>query len=313
MIEDAFDGCVSLKQITLPSSLVELGGFTFYGCESLESITIPSKLRVMARHTFDGCVSLKQIHLPASLEEIEYRLFADCANLERITVDVSNTKFKSDGNCLLSKDGKTLYEGSNASVIPDGVEIINGNAFAGRKGLKDLILPESLKIIEGSAFYGCDGLTEVVLPANLERLDSHAFRDCANLEFNVQGNVNYLGSADNPHFALISATTNQDTSYEIHQDTKIIGGHAFDGCYKFQNTTLPDGVIFIGSFAFGSTALKEVSVGNSLKYIDVFAFYSSPITKFEFRGLEEEWNLIDKHNQWSDGMPDGLTIDFKGN
>ncbi|MBD5585216.1 MAG: leucine-rich repeat domain-containing protein [Clostridia bacterium] len=313
VIEDAFYGCVSLKQITLPQSLVELGGFTFYGCEALESIVLPTNLKVIARHTFDGCTSLKQIHLPASLQEIEYRLFADCANLDKITVDPNNAKFRSIDNCLLSKDCKILYEGSNKSVIPHVVEVISDQAFAGRKGLQSITLPASIKQIGSGAFYGCEALTEVTLPDGLERLEGGIFTECPNLKYNVYGNMKYLGSATNPYFALISEEDRYATSYEIHQDTKIISGRAFEWCNKVESLTVPDGVIYIGLFSFSCDSLKEISLGKSLQYIDVFAFYDSPLTKFEFRGTEEEWNLIEKSHQWSDGMPQNLTITFKNN
>lgn len=313
VIEDAFYGCTSLKEITLPQSLVELGGFTFYGCESLESIVLPSNLKVIARHTFDGCTSLKQIHLPASLQEIEYRLFADCANLDKITVDPNNAKFRSIDNCLLSKDCKILYEGCNKSVIPHIVEVISDQAFAGRKGLQSITLPASIKQIGGGAFYECEALTEVILPDGLERLDAGAFEQCPNLKYNVYDNMKYLGSATNPYFAIISEVDRYATSYEIHADTKIVAGRAFEWCDKVESLTVPDGVIFIGMFSFRCDSLKEISIGNSILYIDVFAFYNSPLTKFEFRGTEDEWNLIEKDHQWGDGMPKNLTITFKEN
>lgn len=306
-IRSAFHGCVGLKEITLPESLKTLYGFTFYGCKSLESIELPENLEGIGRHTFEGCTDLKEISLPKKLKWIEYRLFADCESLVKLTVDEHNEKFKSEGNCLLSKDGKILYEGTNDSVIPDGVELIENNAFAGRKGLKSLILPESLKEIGNYAFELCEGLTQVVLPESIEKMGA-AFAECENLKTTSYGGALYLGSASNPYFALLKAADKTVESYEIHSDTKIICARAFEGCDKVQKIIVPDGVISIGMFAFGGKSLKEISLGNGLKYMDYGIVVGSNLTEFEFRGTEKQWEEIEKDSQWGDGVTVEITF-----
>jgi hypothetical protein len=51
-------------------------------------------------------------------------------------------------------------------VLPEGLEEIGANAFAGCTALKTVILPESLKKIDVDAFAGCDDL--VILTAASE-------------------------------------------------------------------------------------------------------------------------------------------------
>ena len=54
------------------------------------------------------------------------------------------------------------YRGTAAeAVIPDGVKVIGGNAFADREGLAKVTLPESLEKIEDGAFRGCKNLSEI--------------------------------------------------------------------------------------------------------------------------------------------------------
>ena len=41
----AFDGCINLKEVCLPESVVEIGESAFAGCENLEEINIPNSVR----------------------------------------------------------------------------------------------------------------------------------------------------------------------------------------------------------------------------------------------------------------------------
>ena len=77
-----------------------------------------------------------------------------------IYVDSANPKFKSENGLLLSKDGKTLYQGinSNRAVIPTGVEEIKPMAFAGKPNLIDVEMPSTLKIIGNNGFEYCEKL-----------------------------------------------------------------------------------------------------------------------------------------------------------
>lgn len=72
--------------------------------------------------------------------------------------------------------------------IPEGVEAIIHNAFAGCKNLKSVDLPNGLEVISADAFSDC-GLKQITIPSSVKRLE-HAFTDCENLRFvEIQGDV----------------------------------------------------------------------------------------------------------------------------
>ncbi|MCH5304768.1 MAG: leucine-rich repeat protein, partial [Ruminococcus sp.] len=66
---DMFNGCKSLKEVTLPDNLVEIATCVFYGCESLESITVPDGVLCADHDAFAG-TKLKYLTLPSSLEYV---------------------------------------------------------------------------------------------------------------------------------------------------------------------------------------------------------------------------------------------------
>ena len=54
---------MSLKKITIPSSVTSIGGHAFGCCTSLTEITIPSSVRIMGENVFYSIPSIT-IHVP---------------------------------------------------------------------------------------------------------------------------------------------------------------------------------------------------------------------------------------------------------
>ncbi|MDE7296749.1 MAG: leucine-rich repeat domain-containing protein [Clostridia bacterium] len=55
---DAFYGCNSLIDITIPQSVKKIGSYAFWGCGSLTSIIIPYGVTSIENDAFGGCSSL---------------------------------------------------------------------------------------------------------------------------------------------------------------------------------------------------------------------------------------------------------------
>ena len=67
---------------------------------------------------------------------------------------------------------------TGAYTIPEGIQVITGNAFQDCKYITAITFPSSLLSIGFDAFWHCDELTEVVLPEGLTLIDSYAFEHC---------------------------------------------------------------------------------------------------------------------------------------
>lgn len=66
---DAFYGCVSLKNITLPKSLEKIDA-SFYGCTALTSVTIPDGAKEIGEYSFFDCKGITDIYIPKSVKKI---------------------------------------------------------------------------------------------------------------------------------------------------------------------------------------------------------------------------------------------------
>lgn len=95
-LSGAFQECVNLQQINIPSSVKYIGPGAFHGCTALEKVIFPDNSELDAiggeyesqqyAGAFRGCTALKEIILPAKVSIIDYFAFRDCSSLEKIII-----------------------------------------------------------------------------------------------------------------------------------------------------------------------------------------------------------------------------------
>lgn len=111
-------------------------------------------------------------------------MFICCRNLKEITVDVNNTTYHSNGNCLIETASKTLIAGCYTSIIPnDGsVTNINSRVFYECTNLRNITIPEGVTNIDEYTFYKCYGLRNITIPKSVTSIGNNAINYCSNLE-----------------------------------------------------------------------------------------------------------------------------------
>ena len=138
IIEAAFSRNTTLKSITLPESINDIGyraygqgGSAFENCTALESIVIKGNITTIRVRTFYGCSSLKSITLPESLERIDgTNAFYDCSSLEEI-------------------------------IIPDKVTTIGDKSFSFCTSLTKVTIGKSVTSIGKNCFNECKKLATI--------------------------------------------------------------------------------------------------------------------------------------------------------
>ena len=121
---EAFYGCSSITNVTIPSSVISIGVSAFSECSNLINVIIPDSVKSIGMDAFYSCDSLTSITIPDSVTSIGDGAFANCRNLTEIT-------------------------------IPDGVKSIKSWVFNGCNNLTTIIIPNSANEIGEGAFANC--------------------------------------------------------------------------------------------------------------------------------------------------------------
>ena len=79
-----FGDCINLKEVSLPSTLTEIGNYTFLGCSHLSEIDLPVNVTRIGESAFANCSDLQHVVFPERLEHIENTAFFGSKNLTSI-------------------------------------------------------------------------------------------------------------------------------------------------------------------------------------------------------------------------------------
>lgn len=141
--ESAFANCKGLTKVVFESGPIapKLDESLFSYCENLETVILPNNIQRLPRLIFHKCRKIK-VKLPASVIEIQPSSFRDCGGAE-IEIDENNEVYSSEGNCIIHKPTKTLVHASDSSVIPSYITKIGQFAVTGLT-LETFKVPENV-------------------------------------------------------------------------------------------------------------------------------------------------------------------------
>ena len=211
----------------IPSSVINIGEYTFQGCGGLTSITIPKSVTNIGDAAFSGCTGLTSVTIPESVTSIGWGAFSGCRGLTSVTIPESVTGIGSQAFSGCS--------GLTSVTIPEAVTSISWRTFSGCTGLTSVTIPESVTSIDSEAFEGCSGLTSVIW--NARNCTNHTlaspFSNCANIiTFTFGDNVEQIP-------AYLCRDMDKLTSITIPEAATSIGQYAFSGCTSLTSVTIP--------------------------------------------------------------------------
>ena len=166
-----FYGCSALESVVLSENITELpseysynnGDYGFFReCSSLKSISIPHGVTNIGKNAFYGCASLTKTNYTGDV--------ASWCNI-KFGNSGANPICYSHNFYINDVEIKDL-------VIPNSVDSIHKYAFSDCSSLTSVIIPNSVTSIGNYAFDGCDSLSFVVIGSGVTSVEYSAFRDC---------------------------------------------------------------------------------------------------------------------------------------
>ena len=257
---NAFNGCTSLKSLTIPSGITSIGSNAFDGC-NLDNIVYE---KIDTGYTYkDGVLTIldmsstgwknatptiTQVIFPEGITEIPNSMFSGCKNLQSIT-------------------------------IPDTVTTIGGYAFSGCTSLQSVTIGSGVTSIGDSAFSECTNLTEINFNAtacnNLSSYNyvfKYAGQNEKGITINFGNGVikvpSYLFC---PYYSSSDGASYSPNIKQINwNNVTEIGSYAFAYCVSLENITISDKITTIGTYAFRyCTNLQNVYIPSIKSWCDI--------------------------------------------
>ena len=262
-----------LTAIAIPAGVTFIGREAFaYTDITALTFAAGSKLSVMEQYAFAGTKQLTAVILPKSLKTMCTGVFAE-SGLQSVVfeqgIQITEIPQKAFANTKLT-----------AIALPDGVTLVNHNAFNNVQTLQNVTFGKNEGIrLMSNAFYHT-GLTSLHIPANVTYIGEYCFVALPNLQsFSVdENNPNYKAVdgllLNKSGRKLIAVPAGRAGSLTVPEGVEEIGFGAFEESKLREIKFLPDANILTFGYRafFKAENITSIAIPKSVVSIDYYAF-----------------------------------------
>ena len=243
-------------------TVTSIGAQAFMNCKQLTAITIPNSVIAIGGSAFTS----------SALYKDESNWENECLYVDNCLISAKRTL---SGSCAI-KEGTRVIAGSafgtcaslTAVDIPNSVIGIGSGAFRNCSALTSVVIPSGVTSIEDYTFNECTSLSSITLPNTITRIGDFALSNCSTLvAFDMPTHVKSIGKAAFGNcIGLTSAIV-------IPEGVTCIADSAFLLCTHIPSISLPQTITQIGNYAFSNClALTSITIPKNVTKIGSFAF-----------------------------------------
>lgn len=164
--DHAFSGTTNIKEVIIPSSVTEIGGWAF-SASNIQSLKIQSAIQVIGDCAFTKMKNIENF---------------DITNCNGILYAIDGVLFAIDKNTGTKKlIAYPMLKKNTTYQIPKGTQIIEEAAFSGNKFITKVEIPLGVERIAAGAFWSTSNIEEVNIPSSVQYVSSTAFYFCSKL------------------------------------------------------------------------------------------------------------------------------------
>ena len=309
---------ISLKTITIPSSVTSIGGRAFAALDNDDIVIFegatPPTLESSAFKDIKGA-----IFVPAEAVDTYKSVWASLADYIKPYEEGMNiiTYTSTDGNIVTPYSGErnefrtieslfnakiisNTYENGEGKIVFDGVvSIIGAYAFYNCQTLKSIILPNGVVYLGGDAFHECRNLADVTLSNGLKTIYGGAFHFCDALKsLTIPDSVNDIREQAffNCGLDYIYSKNSTADNMSLIEDNNL---HWVAKSYPAGDYIIPDGVVKIANYAFGyPTNVISITLPESIETFSDHPFIGvNKISAFYGKYTTEDHRAVIKDNK----------------
>lgn len=256
-----FARCDELATVNIHNNIERIGTGAFSDCPKLTKVNITGAVNVIGDQAFYNDKGLTAFTLPNNAVTIQNHAFYKCANLSELVIRPNTEILQAEA--VVSKD--ELSSDKNF-VAPN----VNGNLFADTKLTKFTVESGNTKYsvnADGSLLLG-DGGATVLLAAVGKQFGAYTLD--VSYEKIAQG---AFAGADITSLVITNANT-------------VIGDYAFANCTKLTFITLPAATgVILGNYAFNGD--EQLTAANNLEFVKSIGRYAFASTALDSVSIGE--------------------------
>lgn len=299
---EVFANCANLTTLKIPENVTTIGSGVFLGCEALHTFTgkgatsdgrglvmgstfvgfapagitdyvIPSHVSTIDGSVFWYCKELKNVTIPSNVTSIGASAFRECPNLTSVGI----------GSNVISIGTYAFYKSPNLVSVycqPSITPLVEESAFKGNSTERKIYVPEAsvekykvatdwseyADAIVGGNFLG-GGNEEPALPIPADNQIWYTSSD---------GNVVSPTDLSSMGVSVVSNSYSAERKMGVitfSKDISIVGKNAFKDATTLTSISLPESIKRIDTYAFAGSGLTEFTAPQNCWGIGNYAFY----------------------------------------
>lgn len=303
--EEAFYGCVNIKEISIPETIIDIAPTAFNKCEiekftgnnhstdenflivnkkllsiskkikeTIEEYEIPEGVNEICPRVFEGCISLKKVKIPSTCNKIGGSAFYGCISLSEMHF-VNN-------QIITFEDGAFQNAGNEDNII--NVHIDNIDNWCQNIYKRHTMYGDTYSAIPSyKLFKDNKNIRDIVISDGVENINTYAFYNCVNLtSINIPKSVKFIGQdafKKGLETSINTVYVNDLASYcNIEMNSTpftYMAGTLRDvknNNKSISTLEIPENVKIVGTGVFANTALEKIIIHENVETIKSKAF-----------------------------------------